>query len=121
MAEYLPVKEDGDELSPVAGAAITGGQLVFVSAANTVSPTTAATPKFLGVAGYDAGVGDLVTVYCEGVHESTATGTIAAGDTVEAAAAGTVATHTLGTNDTSIVGLALTAATNGTKVRWRRI
>jgi hypothetical protein len=118
MAEYLPVKVDGDALTLSAGATITGGQVVFVSAANTVTATAGANSAWLGVAGFDAVSGDNVTVYTTGVQECTASGTIAAGNLLESAAAGAVAAHTLGTNDGNVVGTALTAATNGNKVRF---
>lgn len=118
MAGYLRLQEDGDEITVSAGGTITGGQLVTVSAANTVIAATAAGAKALGVAAYDAVSGDLVTVVRNGVHQTTASGSIAAGDNLEAAAAGAVATHTNGTNDVNIVGMALTAATNGNPVNW---
>jgi hypothetical protein len=118
MPDYLPVKIPSDTLALVAGATITGGQVVAISAANTVTPTTAASAKVVGVAAYDVASGDLLTVHCVGVQETNASGTIAAGDPVESAAAGAVATHTLGTNDGNIIGIALTGATNGNKVRW---
>lgn len=118
MAEYLPVKVDGDEITMTAGATIVGGQVVYVSAANTVTPTAGANKAWLGVAGFNASSGDLLTVYTEGVQECTASGSITAGDLLESAAAGAVATHTLGTNDANVVGTALTAATNGNAVRF---
>jgi hypothetical protein len=57
-----------------------------------------------------------VTVFLSGVQRCVATGTVTQGQTVEGATAGTVATHTNGTNDFNIVGLALTTATAGNLV-----
>lgn len=118
MAGYLRLQEDGDEFSVSAGGTITGGQLVAISAANTVTATSAAGAKVLGVAAFDAVSGDLVTVVRNGVHQTNASGSITAGDTLEAAASGLVATHTNGTNDVNIIGMALTTATTGNPVNW---
>jgi hypothetical protein len=118
MAGYLRLQEDGDEITVTAGGTITGGQLVTVSAANTVITATAAGAKILGVAAYDAVSGDLLTVVRNGIHQTLASGTVTAGDNVEAAAAGAVATHTNGTADVNIVGMALTTATTGNPVNW---
>jgi hypothetical protein len=57
-----------------------------------------------------------VTVFTGGVQRVVASGTIAAGANVEGAASGQVASHTNGTNDANIVGIALTAATVGNPV-----
>jgi hypothetical protein len=118
MAGYLRLQEDGDEFAVSAGGTITGGQLVAMSAANTVTATSAAGSSVLGVAAFDAVSGDLVTVVRNGVHQTTASGSITAGNTVEAAASGQVAAHTNGTNDVNIIGMALTTATNGNPVNW---
>lgn len=111
MAEYLPLHDDGDAITRAASAAITGGQLVVVSGSGTVGPSSAASPSWLGVAAFDAGSGDNVTVYCSGVQRIPASGTVTAGQLVEGAAGGAVATHTNGTADYNVVGLALTTAT----------
>lgn len=117
MSDYLPVKADGDEITFVAASAITGGQVVYMTAAGTVATTTAATDAVLGVAAFDAGTGDNVTVYCEGVHELTASGSITAGATVASAASGQVAAFGAGTNYAQVFGRAITSASNGAKVR----
>ena len=116
MAEYLPLYLPGKAITRTASATITGGQLVIVSGSGTVAPGSAATASWLGVAANDAANGDNVTVYCEGVQRLTATGTVTAGQLVEAATGGTVATHTNVTNDYNVVGLALTTATAGNLV-----
>lgn len=116
MAEYLPLYKPGQEITRAASATITGGQLVIVSGSGTVGPGTAATHLWLGVAAFDAVNGDNLTVYTGGVQRILATGTVTAGQLVEAATGGTVATHTNGTNDFNVVGLALSTATAGNLV-----
>lgn len=116
MAEYLPLHDDGDSITRSASASITGGQLVRVSGSGTVAAVSAASADWLGVAAFDAGSGDNVTVFCSGVQRIVATGTVTQGQLVEGATAGTVATHTNGTNDFNVVGLALTTATAGNTV-----
>ena len=70
MADYSPVLAD-DTFTATAGAAITGGQLLAWTGADTVSPTTGPTQAFAGVAGHDAPSGGLVTVFCgDAVHET---------------------------------------------------
>lgn len=112
MTVYAPNYFPGDKLPFTAGADITAGQLVYISAANTVSPTSAATIAWVGVAAFDCKSGGLVTVYTEGVHTLAASGSIAAGANVIAAASGAVADQSTPTagNDPQVVGVALTAA-----------
>lgn len=116
MAEYAPLYKPGMAFTRSASGTITGGQLVIVSGSGTVAAGTAATHLWLGVAAFDAGSGDNVTVFTGGVQRIAATGTVTAGQLVEAATGGTVATHTNGTNDFNVVGLALTTATVGNLV-----
>jgi hypothetical protein len=64
-----------------------------------------------------AASGDKVTVFARGtIHRLTASGAVTAGDVVEGAAAGAVATHTAGTNDVRVFGIALTTAADGALV-----
>lgn len=109
MSDYVPVFYPGDSITLTASAAITGGQLCVVSGANTVAPSSAATHNFVGVAAFDVASGSDLTLHCEGVQRLVAGGTIAAGDRVMAATAGTVVTFT-GTDYSQVVGIALTAA-----------
>lgn len=113
MAEYTPRYMPGAAQTWVASATVTAGQLLIVSGSGTVAPSSAASQAYIGVAGNDAANGANVTVYAGGIQKIVATGTVTAGQSVEAATAGTVATHTLGTNDGNIVGLAVTTATAG--------
>lgn len=108
MAEYVPLYIPGKQITRTASASITGGQLVRVSGSGTVAATTAASADWLGVAGHDAANGQAVTVFCGGVQRVAGTAGVTAGATVEGATGGQVATHTNGTNDYNIVGLALT-------------
>lgn len=118
MGIYAPVFFPADEFSRTTSAAVTAGQLLYVSGDDTVAPTTAATSAWVGVAAFDAASGADVTVLCEGVHEFAASGSIAAGDLVIPAAAGAVATQGTASaaNDVQIVGVALAAAASS-KVR----
>jgi uncharacterized heparinase superfamily protein len=116
MAEYLPLHQPGKSFTRQASAAILAGQLLVVTGSGTVGPASAATAAFVGVAAFDAASGDNVTVYAGGIQRLVASGTVTAAQTVEAAASGTVATHTNGANDVNIVGLALTTATAGNLV-----
>ena len=115
MAEYVPLF-GGFAVSMTASAAITAGKPVCVSATGKVGPMTAAGDHFVGIAGMDAaGDGSVIPVFISGViHRLVASGTVTAAELVDAATAGKVATHTNGTTDVNIVGLALTTATDAT-------
>lgn len=112
MAEYLPLHDDGDAITRSASGSITAGQLVSVSGSGTVAPAGAGDANWLGVAAFDAASGVNVTVFTGGVQRIVAgTGGVTAGQYVEAGASGTVVSHTNGTTDYKIVGLALSTAT----------
>jgi hypothetical protein len=125
MAEYLPVFKPGQAITLKASATITGGQLLVVTGAGTVGPAGANAVNWIGVASNDAATNDNVTVYADGVQSVTTSGTVNAGDLVVSAAAGTVSTLAAVTtptaadvtNSRAIVGVALTTATTGLKVR----
>jgi len=116
MADYSPKHVPGQIITRTTSAAVTGGQLLYVSGSGTVAPTTAATHAWLGWATHDAASGGLTGVTKDGIQYAVASGGITAGQLVEAAAAGKVAAHTNGTNDFNVVGLALTTATDGNVV-----
>jgi hypothetical protein len=109
MAEYIPLFDDGDEITRTASAAITGGQALVVSGDDTVAPSSAASAAFLGIAAFDAASGADVTVHIGKVHLLTSTGAINAGDPVTCAAAGAIAAFS-GTTYSTIIGKALKAA-----------
>lgn len=112
MADYVPLYLPGQSITKPTSASVTGGKPVYVSGNNTVANSAAAANIPIGVAAQDAASGDQVVFFGRGtVHRLTASGTVTAGDLVEAAAAGAVATHTVGTNDARIFGIALTTAT----------
>lgn len=113
MAEYLPLYKPGHAQTRRTSAAVTGGQLLIVSGSGTVAPSSAAAASWLGVAAFDAASGTDVTVFNGGVQRLTAAGAITAGALVEPAAAGAVASHTAGTNDVYVVGVAITTAADG--------
>lgn len=126
MAEYLPVFLPGQAITLKASAATTAGQLVAVTGVGTIGPAGANALNWVGAASNDAAVNDNVTIYGSGpVHSLVASGTVTAGDVVVAAAAGAVSTLAVVTTPTAadvtntraIVGVALTTATNGNKVR----
>lgn len=109
MADYLPKFKPGQAVTLKASAAVTGGRLVAVTGNGTVGPADADSAAVVGVAGFDAAIGEDVTVFTRagGVHRLTANGAIAAGVKVSSAATGKV--QTLGTT-VNPIGLALEAA-----------
>jgi hypothetical protein len=117
MGDYTPIYTPGQTINGMTSTAVVGGNLLAVSATGTVGVAGAASAAVVGTAAQDAATGTLVAYYTGGVQELIASGTVTAGQTVESAAAGTVATHTGGTNDLNVVGVALTTATTGNKVR----
>lgn len=110
MAEYVPLRNPGKAITAQASAPVTAGQLVEITGDNTVGPAAADTAKWRGVAAFDAAAGDLVTVVSGGDQELIASGTIAAGAEVAAAADGAVATAGA---DSNVVGVAFRAASGG--------
>lgn len=108
MADYLPKFKPGTAITRLANAAITGGQLV--TAGGLVAGAGSA--DWLGVASHDVPTGGLFGVYSEGVQRLTASGAIAVGARVKAAANGQITTYTAGTDAAdTLVGIALDAAT----------
>lgn len=127
MADYLPIFLPGSTVTLTTSAAVTGGQLLAVSGNGTVGPATAGSAAYIGVAAGDAGSGARVPVHPRGViHETTASGGITAGAQVAAGAAGTVASLAAAaaaaaadiTAARSVIGVALTTATDTNSVRW---
>ncbi len=139
--EYQPVYLPGKAISATTSAAVTHGDLLEVTGNNTVAPVTvAADPsmKVVGVASVDAVLGARVTYYAKAtVHETTALGTVTAGDQVGSGVTGdatagvrTVPAPALGATPTgaqinaelararAVIGVALTTATGPAKVRW---
>lgn len=122
MSDYVPLFLPGQAITRTASATVVGGALVYVSASGSVANSTTAANIPVGVAAFDVASGQPVTVFSRGtVHRLAASGTVTAGDVVEAAAAGAVATHTVGTNDARAFGVALTTATTGNPVEIMEI
>lgn len=126
MADYVPILLDADSFTSTASATITGGQIVAVSGSGTVAPAGASALNWIGVAAQDTASGALVTLFGgDSIHNLVASGTVTAGDLVVCGAAGTVATLAAVTTPTAgdvtgtraLVGVALTTATTGNKVR----
>jgi homoaconitase/3-isopropylmalate dehydratase large subunit len=123
VADYAPVYGRPQQVSFTAGAAITGGQLLSFSAADTVIPAANNAANYAGVAGHDAASGAPVTVLMGSgvVHETLATAATAAGALVFA---GSATAGQLGATSTGYgaVGVAVraTAGANGL-LRWKAL
>lgn len=113
MPDYAPVFEEGRAITCQASAAITGGQLVYLTGDYEVAPTEDATAAWLGVASTDAQPGDDVTVYRSGTQRIVCTAAVSAGDLLVAASAGRVTPAADPGVVVSLVGLAETAAAAG--------
>lgn len=96
MADHVPHYIATPAVSMVATGTITGGRLVETTGNMTCAQAGAASIKVCGVAARDAVATASTPVYEDGVHDLVATGAIAAGDIVCAAANGTV--QTIGAN-----------------------
>lgn len=120
MADYVAPYKPGADVTFAVTADITAGQLVELSAAKSVAPTSAATAAWIGVATTDAKTGDMVGVTSGGVQEVTASAAIAVGDVLIPAAAGKVAPIGAGTNYAQQVGVAVTAAAADGDLCWAK-
>lgn len=119
MADYLPVYAGTPPFTSTASAAVTGGQVVEATTTGSVGPAGAASTKVVGVAAHDAGVGAKVTVHPipGNVHETTTPAGVTVGAALASAANGTV--DPIGANTfPTYLGVALTTAAAGAKVRW---
>ncbi|WP_297742045.1 capsid cement protein [uncultured Tessaracoccus sp.] len=109
MADYLPLFKPGQTVTMTASAKVEGGMAVEVTGDRRVGPAGAASKKYVGVAGHSAAAEEKVTVHLRShVQRIKAAGGIAAGDTVECGADGTVKT-----GSTAPIGIALAAAQAG--------
>lgn len=118
MGDYTPVN-NVDTITLTAGAVITGGQLLTISASNTVVPSTTGDHS-VGVALHDAPSGGRVSVALisgASVHEITIQGAvaIAAGVPIIAGTAGTINTGALATVAAAgtLLGICTVAGTGG--------
>jgi hypothetical protein len=123
MADYTPIHSGGAiPFTTTTSAAVTGGQLVAVSGNFTVGVAGAGSAVVSGVAAHDAASGAKVTVWPlrNVTHEITSTGTIAAGDGIQAGALGVAATAVVATAAAAgtLLGIAEAGATGGAVVRF---
>lgn len=110
MVDYAPYLQPGQAISLTVSAAVTGGQLVEITTDKSIQPAGAASAKVIGVALYDGAVGDTIAVQSAGVQRLTAASAINAGDSVQAAANGQVATVS---STNPVIGIAIAAAASG--------
>lgn len=108
MADYTPLFRPGQDVTFRTTADVRGGRLVEITGDTAVAEAAAGSTKVAGVALFDAASGVATTVASAGMHPLIATGAIAAGDRVAAAANGTVATGT-----TATIGLCISGAAGG--------
>jgi hypothetical protein len=92
--EGTPLHSDNFIVNLKAGGTISIGNAVKLSAAWTVTATSAATDQLLGIAMTSASSGEPVAVLTRGVVDATASAAISAGAFVGAAAGGLVASIT---------------------------
>lgn len=144
MADFTPVFMPGTAQTLSAGGAITGGDLVTLSAASTVIKAAAiASAAYVGVAAHDASTGTKVTVHIlKAVFDSIADGTVTVGDqvtttstanrqvrslpVVNVAIAGApplasdinTAINTAVNQARAVIGIAVTTASDNQIVRW---
>lgn len=123
MADYTPVYTNGSiPQTYIAGAAITGGQLVFVSGVRTVTPTAGVNGLVVGIAAQDAASGANVAVWplVGPMHETVAPAGVTAADPLTSSTAGGIATGVLATVAAAgtFLGIAVNTATAGNKARW---
>lgn len=123
MPDYTPKHLPGANPTYIAGGVINGGDVVALSAANTVVQAGAGSAVVVGIAVSDCNSGDRVAISRGGVQRPVAGGTIAVGDGVKSAAAGRVQTWVPGTDNVNLLlGFANEAATAGNpvSVNWIR-
>lgn len=119
MSDYAPLFMPGDVITCVTNAAVTGGRLAAVSGNGVVAHAGAASTAVIGVFAFDAASGTNVSVHGRGqVHVSTASGAITAGDRINAAATGLVATAAAAVAN---IGVAMTTAADGALVTWMEV
>ncbi len=124
MADYAPVNgaDLAHPLTYQAGAAITGGQVVGFSAADTVLPAAGASQAVAGVAGHDAANGAPVTVFAGSglMHETqTTAAAVAVGALIQSAAGGLIAGGATVGQEIGVAVRAVSAA--GGVLRWKTL
>lgn len=104
MGEYTPTHIPGHDKTYTATAAVTGGQVIEVSATGeSGAPTSAASNHTVGLALYDAAIGARFAV-CSGGYQTPLSGAaITAGVPVKSGAAGTVVPWVSGTDGAELI------------------
>lgn len=122
MSDYVPIA-GGSAFTYTASAAITGGQVVEATGNGTVGPAGSQSTKVVGVAGYDAASGALLTVYDRDmVHRTNASaaGAVTAGQSLRAGASGTVEPFVNTTDKADmLIGQAIVGAAANQPVTWK--
>jgi hypothetical protein len=123
VSDYAPSYGRTKTMTFTAGATITGGQLVAMSAADTVSPTAVNPTNYIGIAGHDAATGAPVTVHMGAgvVHETAIATAATAAALLYPGAAGQV-TVTQGTGYGAVpIGVAVRALGAAGTLRWKSL
>lgn len=123
MADYTPVYGRPKSMTLIAGAAITGGQVLVFSGVDTVSPSAAGPANYAGIAAHDAASGAPVTVLMGGgvVHETAIAAGVAAGVLLFVGAAGQI-TGTAGAAYGAVaVGVAVRTVAGAGTQRWKSL
>lgn len=129
MPDYTAVFLPGLTMTFTAASNLAGGDPVEVAGSGLVQRASAATPRYVGMAGHDVQAGLRVTVIAaRPVFDSSADGAITAGDQLAASAVAGRAVRTVPPAGTAtaadiaaaraVIGLALTTAADGATVRW---
>jgi hypothetical protein len=100
MSDYAPKYQPGEDPTYQLSAAGVGGNVMVLTAAGQIAPSTAAAAAIVGVLETDGAVGDYMAVSRGGVQRVVSGGAIAVGGGVMAA----------GTDYSLYIGTALTAA-----------
>lgn len=119
MADYAAKFLYAVQISGVASATITGGQVLVVSGNGTVGPAGADAANVIGVACTDAASTALVSYNPRGkVHVTTTAGAVTAGNDAFTGAAGTVDDTGTAANK---IGVFLTSAGSGELAEWMEL
>lgn len=114
MGDWLPRFSYEKPVPMTTSAAVTGGQLVYISGNGTVAPTSGASTLAFGIAAMDDAIGgNVITVYRACIGTIAASGSIAAGAAIIPAASGAVATIASDTTYDQVCGQAISAAASG--------
>jgi hypothetical protein len=109
VSDYAPKYQPGEDPTYQLSAAGVGGNVMVLTAAGQIAPSSAAAAAIVGVLETDGAVGDFMAVSRGGVQRVVSSAAIAVGVGVMAAASGRVAAFT-GTDYSLYIGTALTAA-----------